>query len=220
MFNFFRIRLNRYKNKKRFPGSLILSNVYIDSNSSINKNSKLFQNVTVINSIIGNGTYLQSNTNCYYSDIGKYCSIGSNVTIGLASHLTNTISTSPIFYDCSQSLPFFLTKRTLDSKLLIPKTVIEHDVWIGQGAMIKAGVTIGMGSVIGAGAVVVKDVKPYSIVGGVPAKHIKYRFDEKVRNLLIDSQWWKLDEEILEELNEYFDNPLEFTEKVKKINND
>ncbi|MGB5920491.1 CatB-related O-acetyltransferase [Arcobacter sp.] len=220
MFNFFRIRLNRYKNKKRFPGSLILSNVYIDSNSSINKNSKLFQNITVINSIIGNGTYLQSNTNCYYSDIGKYCSIGSNVTIGLASHLTNTISTSPIFYDCSQPLPFFLTKRTLDSKLLIPKTVIEHDVWIGQSAMIKAGVTIGIGSVIGAGAVVVKDVKPYSIVGGVPAKHIKYRFDEKVRNLLIDSQWWNLDEEILEELNEYFDNPLEFTEKVKKINND
>ncbi len=159
---------------------------------------------------------MQSNTKCYFSDIGKYCSIGSNVTIGLASHLTNTISTSPIFYDCSQPLPFFLTKRALNTKLLIQKTVIEHDVWIGQGVMIKAGVTIGLGAVIGAGAVVVKDVEPYSIVGGVPARHIKYRFDEEIRELLLDSKWWDLDEKILEKFSEYFDNPLEFVEKLKR----
>lgn len=220
MFDFLKLRLKRYTNKKKFPKSVILDNVFIDNDSNIGENSKLFQNVIVVNSKIGNGTYLQSNTKCYYSDIGHYCSIANNVTIGLASHLTNTISTSPIFYDCGQPLPFFLTKKMLNNNLLIPRTVIKHDVWIGQGAMIKAGITIGVGAVIGAGAVVVKDVEPYSIVGGVPAKHIKYRFDEQTRNIMIASQWWNLDKEKLEELNEYFDNPLKFVEKLKKILND
>jgi len=82
--------------------------------------------------------------------------------------------------------------------------------------MIKSGVSIGVGSVIGAGAVVVKDVEPYSVVGGVPAKFIKYRFDKNIREMLLESKWWEIDSKIIASLSSYIDNPVKFINKLKK----
>ena len=79
------------------------------------------------------------------------------------------------------------------------KVSIGHDVWIGERAIIIDGLTIGTGAIIAAGAVVVKDVEPYSIVGGVPAKHIRFRFEEEVRTKLLNSKWWDKSEEYLSE---------------------
>ena len=108
--------------------------------------------------------------------IGNYCSIAGGTTFLLGGeHNLNTISTYPF------KVRLFGEKREAGSKGDI---VIKDDVWIGQNAIICSGVTVGQGAVVAAGAVVTKDVEPYSIVGGSPAKFIKYRLDENLRKKL------------------------------------
>ena len=88
---------------------------------------------------------------------------------------------------------------------------------ISSNVLILEGVKIGNGSVVAAGSVVNKDVPPYSIVGGVPAKVIKYRFDKKTINKLITSKWWTYDSEKIKQLKKDFDNPNDFLEKLIKF---
>ena len=97
--------------------------------------------------------------------------------------------------------------------------VIENDVWIGYGAKIMSGVTLGTGSIIAAGSVVTKDVKPYTIVGGLPAKFIKNRFDEETSKKLLESKWWDIPYEKLEPLEDllYSKNIEDFLEAVKQL---
>ena len=146
--------------------------------------------------------------------IGKFCCIAGNVQIGLAAHPTSMVSMSPIFYDISQPLPKFLIKENKFNKIFL-KTTIKSDVWIGQGALIKSGVQIGVGAVVGAGAVVTKDIEPYSIVGGVPAKHIRYRFEKEIREKLLTSKWWEFDDIVLKKLAPHFESPEIFLENLK-----
>ncbi|MBT5935168.1 CatB-related O-acetyltransferase [uncultured Sulfurimonas sp.] len=198
--------------KRKFPDSKIYFNASVDNKSKLGKHSVIFSNVTLVNSTIDDYSYVQKNTEIVNAQIGKFCSIASNVAVGLANHPMNLISTSPIFYDNTQPLPFFFTTIPYKGELS-PQTTIGSDVWIGQGAMIKAGITLGVGAVIGAGAVVTKNVEPYSVVAGVPARHIKYRFDEKLRELLLKSKWWELDEKIVG-LSLLFNQADEFLEKL------
>lgn len=195
--------------RRKFPNSVIYQGVSIDKLSQISKDSVLFQNVGVSDSFVGARTYIQKNSIITSVDIGRFCSIASNVTIGLADHPINMVSTSPVFYDNTQPLPFFFTSQKHSDKI-VPRTTIGSDVWIGQGVMIKAGVNVGVGSVIGAGAVVVKDVKPYSVVAGVPAKHIKWRFDAQTRSQLITSNWWNYEDKKLIKLASLFPVPSQF----------
>ncbi len=108
--------------------------------------------------------------------------------------------------------------RTCNFKIEPDPCHIGNDVWIGHGVFIKEGVTVGDGAVIAAGAVVVKDVPPYAIVGGSPAKIIKYRFDEKTISKLLELQWWNMDPEILQQCPyEEIDKAIEFLEQHKNI---
>ncbi|MEX0333131.1 antibiotic acetyltransferase [Vibrio tubiashii] len=93
------------------------------------------------------------------------------------------------------------------------KTILEHDVWIGDGAFIRSGVTIGTGAVVAAGSVVVKDVEPYSIVGGNPARHIKYRFSDEIVVGLLKSKWWMLSDTELSQLSQEFIDPQLFVNR-------
>jgi acetyltransferase-like isoleucine patch superfamily enzyme len=198
----------------KFPNSVIYSGVKICKQSKIGKKTVLFDNVKLINSNIGAYTYIQKNTDIYDSEIGNFCSIASNVQIGLGFHPMDFISTSPIFYDCSQPLPEFFTnnKFNIDNS---QRVIIGSDVWIGVSSIIKSGITIGVGSVIGAGSIVTKDVPPYSIVVGVPAKIIKYRFDNDLIAQLIESKWWELDKDILKQLNDTYSDPKIFLNQLK-----
>ena len=145
--------------------------------------------------------------------IGSYCSIAPGVQFLLGGeHNLDTISTYPF------KVKVFGEEREAGSKGNI---VVKDDVWIGQNAIICSGVTIGQGAVVAAGAVVTKDVEPYTIVGGNPAKFIKWRLDEKLRKKLeqvdvaalfdtftkddMSLVYEKLDEEILNKLLEKYD---------------
>ena len=115
--------------------------------------------------------------------IGNYCSVASFVTIGPGEHDLSKVTTS------ERINTMFDDHKSMTMK----KVVIGNDVWIGVNATVLRGVTIGDGAVIAAGAVVTKDVPPYAIVGGVPARIIKYRFDSSDIEKIKSSEWWNED---------------------------
>lgn len=132
---------------------------------------------------IGANSYVGFNCFICKATIGRYASIANNVAIGLGEHDYHGVSTSSIF-----------TGHDYDELTAAP-CVIGHDVWIGNGAVIRRGVTIGNGAVVGALAFVNKDVPPFAVVGGVPARVIKYRFDDETIARITASAWWEKDEE-------------------------
>jgi acetyltransferase-like isoleucine patch superfamily enzyme len=200
--------------KRKFAHSKIYRNVNISLNSNLERDCVIFENVNIYKSNIKKYSYIQKNSSIFNSEIGAFCSIASNVTIGLANHKIDGVSTSPLFYDANQPLPKFFTEKRLEIDEVLPRTEIGDDVWIGQNVLVKAGVKVGIGAIIGAGAVVTKDVEPYSIVGGVPAKHIKFRFEKDIREKILASKWWEMEDEKLEKFSQFFDQPDEFLEKL------
>jgi chloramphenicol O-acetyltransferase type B len=116
--------------------------------------------------------------------IGRYCSINDTVTFMPGSeHAMDAVTTYGFYWGMGLGEPEVLASRG-------PITV-GNDVWMGRDALIMSGITIGHGAVIAAGAVVTKDVAPYEITGGVPARHIGWRFDEQVRGELLKIAWWE-----------------------------
>lgn len=141
------------------------------------------------------------------SVIGKFCSISSNVQIGLGPHPSRIfVSTYPAFYS-NENLGCPITFR--DDKIFddaAPKTVLGSDVWIGANVIIPGGIHIGTGAIVAAGSVVVKDVPPYAVVGGNPAKIIRYRFQEDQIKSLLESEWWNWPlERILQDVDDFSD---------------
>jgi acetyltransferase-like isoleucine patch superfamily enzyme len=129
--------------------------------------------------------------------IGKYCSIGNGVRFVFGEHRTDGVTTFTLRARC--------LNHPLHAEALSKGDIlVGHDVWIGVGAMILSGVKIGNGAIIGAGAVVAKDVPPYSIVGGVPAKVIRMRLSEVQINALEKIQWWNWPLEKVKANLEYF----------------
>ena len=145
--------------------------------------------------------------------MGKFCCLADRITIGGASHPMHFVSMSSVFLSHKDSS---VKKLGRLEYLPLLSTSIGHDVWIGNGAIIKAGITIGTGSVIGAGSVVTKDVEPYSVVAGNPARMIRKRFNEELTAKLLRSEWWNYSEEKLLALSYLFDKPVEFIKEIEK----
>jgi acetyltransferase-like isoleucine patch superfamily enzyme len=165
-------------------------------NSHVHKTTKINSGATIVDSTIGRYTYTCYDDEIVNCEIGQFCSISDDVIIGGAEHPIDWVSTSPVFQNVKHSGPKKrFSKHNFEG---IARTVIGNDVWVGKRVIIKAGVKIGDGAVIGAGAVVTKDVPPYAVVAGVPAKVLKYRFDEDTIAQLLKSKWWELSDEELE----------------------
>lgn len=153
---------------------------------------------------IGAHSYIRSNTELLcVSNIGRFCSIGRNVTLGLdpRNHPIDWVSTSP--------------KVTENYDSGCTPLNIGHDVWIAHHAVVMAGITIGHGAVIACNAVVTKNVEPYQIVAGNPAKPIRYRFSTNHIEQLLASEWWEYD--VAELLNMDFENVEHFLEQCKLL---
>lgn len=179
--------LQKRKTKKNNK-SLRIGYMSFCYNSSFGLNNIVYENTQIINTKVGDYTYIGGSNKIQNATIGKFCSIGSEVLIGLGIHPTNLKSTYPGFYTNSE---YYRVNKEYEFNGDEYKQVnIGNDVWIGTRATILDGVNIGDGAIIAAGAVVTKEVPPYAIVGGVPAKVIKYRFSESRIKELLDEKWW------------------------------
>jgi acetyltransferase-like isoleucine patch superfamily enzyme len=165
---------------------------------------------------MGKHSFCGYNCEIMNADIGSFCSIANGVIVGGGMHPYNWVSMSPVFYEGRDSVKAKFSKH---KRVTVKRTIIGHDVWIGQNALIKQGVNVGVGAVVGMGSVVTKDVPPYSIVAGSPAKEIKKRFDNKLIRELINSKWWELKDKELFQFAVYFKNPKDFVERYYKVIN-
>lgn len=141
---------------------------------------------------IGSYTYIEVGCRISHAEVGRFCSIAPYASIGLAEHPTDRVSTHPIFYRAIPALGYDFVDTDGFSEM--SRVSLGHDVWVGAGAVIRGGVSVGDGAIIGAGAVVTRDVPPYAIYAGVPARLVRFRFDESTIAGLLRLRWWDRDE--------------------------
>lgn len=151
--------------------------------------NRLSAHSNVMKSSLGDYSYIGGYSRISLASIGKFTSIGPEVLIGLGSHPTKGgVSTYPAFYSAvSSDRLSFVEENKFDE---YQETTVGNDVWIGARAILIDGITIGDGAIVGAGAVVTRDVPPYAVVGGVPAKIIRYRFEPEIIDILLKIKWW------------------------------
>lgn len=186
--------------KKKLTGFNIHWSAFSDPESNFSEYNNIGKRCLIFNSSLGRLTYVGAGTKIIRAEIGSFCSIAQEALIGgLASHPTDWLSTHPVFYSTKKQANLSFAKR--DDIEEENRVVIGHDVWIGARAMILDGCNIGNGAVIAAGAVVVKDIPPYAIAGGVPAKVLKYRFPPDKISHIEKMEWWSMSLEDLSKLD-------------------
>lgn len=198
------IKLIFAKGLKKLLNPPALRDCNIDSTARVCSKSELNSVLMGKYSYIGNDCFMVN------VDIGAFCSVADRVCIGGAGHPIERVSSSPVFHEganvLSKNFQFFPYDHT-------PKTVIENDVWIGIGVIVKAGVTIHNGAVVGAGSVVTHDVPAYEIWAGNPAKKIRDRFDKDTMEKLKKTKWWSLPDTEIQEISKRFDDVKSFVKE-------
>lgn len=174
--------------------------------SDLSDNIRIDRNNLILNSKMGNQSYTGQFTTIMHSTIEKFCSISWGVTIGGGEHDYKKITTHDFLYNTNNHLNNGVVGYQRFSKA----TEIGNDVWIGTNSTICRGVCIGDGAVIGANSVVTKNVPPYAIVAGCPARIVKYRFNNTIIERLLNLRWWDFpDNKIKENFSLFLENDIE-----------
>lgn len=176
--------------------------------------NKVGHKAVISNTILGRFTYVGSNTNLHSCIVGSFSSISHDISIESYTHPSQGfISTSPVFFSIlNQCGRTFVKGAKFEESLSVAKyrCIIGNDVWVGSNVKIMGGITIGNGAIVAMGAVVTKDVPPYAIVGGVPAKVIRYRYTQEQINKLENYKWWDKDDLWLQQHADLFSNEGKF----------
>lgn len=176
------------------------------ASSSVHLTSKVEAGSTIINTQFDRHSFCGYDCTINNCEIGSFTSIASRVVIGGSRHPIEFASMSPVFLSHKDSVKAKFAKHNYHC---IPKTVIGNDVWIGEGVFVKAGVTVGDGAVVGMGSIVTKDVPPYSIYAGNPARQIRMRFDKNTIEAFLKWKWWNLSDKELKQFGPFFNSPEE-----------
>ena len=190
-----------------------VSNLKCDSSNKIGSLSE------VTASEMGYASYISDRCRLTFTKIGKFTAIGNDVKTCIGNHSLTNVSIHPAFYSTNgNSIKSLITKQVFKEHIFINKSsfvcIIGNDVWIGDNVVIFDGIKIGDGAVIGTGSIVTKDVDPYSVVYGTPARFRRSRFSVKNIKYLLNLKWWDKDLKWIKKNAKYFDN----IEKLKKIN--
>lgn len=207
-----RIFLFFYWNYRNVTEGLKIYNYKLSRRTELGKKTMIRRGTDMFNLSLGDYSYISGPGNLVEeAKIGKFCSIARQVIIGVKGHNYDWVTTSPII---TSSEFGFIEHDVLEPQKEMP--IIGNDVWIGMNSIIMRGVTIGDGAVIAAGSVVTSNVLPYSIVGGVPAKHIRFRFSEDEIQKLLAIKWWDWEEKKIKDNSHLFYKIDDFVSKHYK----
>jgi virginiamycin A acetyltransferase len=199
--------------KRCFPGVQFGPLAYATSDCELEAPCRIDERSKLLATSMGRHSYCCSRCFFAFATIGRFCSIGDDVVIGTWLHPTHLVSTFPGFYSRNK---FTMNCRRDEKIIEIQNVTVGNDVWIGHRAILFGGITVGDGAIIGAGAVVTRNVEPYSIVAGVPARAIRKRFPQATVDRLLDLHWWDSDDETLRRYSHLLGNPEAFIEGFGK----
>lgn len=187
------------------------------SNCRFGNYNAVYENAVLTNVVLGDFSYVAAGCKLQNATIGKFTCIGPDVLCGLGRHPSRDfVSLHPVFFSTRSQSGVTFTSHAAAFEEFKP-IAMGHDVWVGARAIILDGVTVGNGAIIGAGAVVAADVPPYAVVGGVPARIIRYRFTPEQIEFLESCQWWDRDLAWLKENYPLFWDVERFKSSLEKF---
>lgn len=162
----------------------------VTRNAMLGRFTELKERVQFLDSTLGDYSYVERDSEAIYSEVGKFTAIAAQCRINALNHPVERVSQHKLTYRPNEYFVGAKLDKAFREQRIAAKVEIGHDVWIGHGATILPGITIGHGAVVAAGAVVTKDVAPYAIVAGVPARFLKWRFAPEISERIMRLAWW------------------------------